>query len=73
LAAGSASATARANIASAPTVAYGVQEFGNTATDSTPLQGLCPDIETDTWWLLPVLAGDAVTINFEGAGGGRPQ
>jgi hypothetical protein len=61
-------ATAGATIASAPAVSYGVQEFGNTATDSTSAQGLCDGDSVDTWWLLPVLAGDKVTIDFEGAG-----
>jgi hypothetical protein len=52
------------DIASAPAVAYGQQEFGNTATDNGK-EG-CRGYES--WWSLAVLAGDRVTIDFEGPG-----
>jgi hypothetical protein len=57
-----------ATIAAAPTVAYSQQEFGNTATDSTSAQDLCNGAEQNSWWLLPVTAGDRITIDFQGAG-----
>jgi hypothetical protein len=57
-----------ATIGAAPTVAYGQQEFGNTATDSTPAQDLCNGAEQNSWWLLPVTAGDRVIIDFQGTG-----
>jgi hypothetical protein len=52
-------------IAQAPVVVYGQQEFGNTADGGLdPRQGInCP---LDSWWLLPTVAGDNVTIDFEG-------
>lgn len=58
-------ASGGADIASAPTVTFSQQEFGNTATDyGTRNLGDC---ETgDSWWTLPVTAGDRVTINYEG-------
>lgn len=60
-----------ATIASAPTVVYGQDEFGNTATDSA---STCPQLhEQDSWWLLPVTAGDRVTIDFEGPGAHKEQ
>lgn len=64
LSAGPAAATGSRDIASAPIVSYGVQSFGNTATD-TDLEH-CD--EKDSWWLLPTSAGDRVTVDFEGDG-----
>jgi hypothetical protein len=55
-----------ATIASAPTVAYGQQEFGNTATDSTVAQDLCHGSDQTSWWLASVTAGDRLTIDFGG-------
>lgn len=61
-------ASGGANIASAPTVVYGQQEFGNTVTDDG--QGT-PNCDTTrgpgrSWWTLPVTAGDRVTIDLGG-------
>lgn len=59
------------SIASAPVVAYGQQEFGNTATDggtnpgSLSLEQVCSNTGTNGWWNLPVTAGDAVTVDWE--------
>jgi hypothetical protein len=59
-----AQASGDAGIASAAVVTYGQQYFGNTATDSS-----APDCGTHySWWLLPVVAGDEVDIDFEGTG-----
>jgi hypothetical protein len=59
-----AAATGGRDIASAPAVVYGDQQFGNTATDS--------DLEScdvkSSWWLLSTAAGDRITIDFEGDG-----
>lgn len=66
LAAFPAGALASGTIAGAPTVVFGQQEFGNTATDS---ETTCPALqEQDSWWLLPAQAGDRVTIDYEGSG-----
>jgi hypothetical protein len=68
---GTAAASGGASIASAPVVAYGQQEFGNTATDggtnpgSLSLEQVCSNTGTNGWWNLPVTAGDAVTVNWE--------
>lgn len=51
------------DIASAPLVAYGQQEFGNTAIDSP--EDDCPG--GDSWWTLAVASGDRITIDYEGA------
>jgi hypothetical protein len=58
-------ATGGPNIGAAPAVVYGKQLFGNTAADG---QGKTPTgcINGVSWWLLPTLAGDKVTIDFEG-------
>jgi hypothetical protein len=48
------------SIASAPTVTYGKQELGNTATGQKA--GSC----WRSYWMLPVLAGDQVTVAWEG-------
>jgi hypothetical protein len=62
------------NIASAPQVAYGQRDFGNTVTDNGRSSGEpgfdyldagCGDGDS-SWWTLSVIAGDQVTINFEG-------
>jgi hypothetical protein len=58
----SALATGGGSIASAPTVAYGQQEFGNTATDLPAnefAQGYCY-----SWWLVPAITGDKITIDW---------
>ena len=52
------------SIAAAPTVAYGQQEFGNTLTDNN----VHVDCHGWSYWLLPVTAGDHLTIDFEGQG-----
>jgi hypothetical protein len=58
------------SIAAAPTVAYGQQEFGNTATDGAPPTGANqPYAGAGGWWALPVIAGDALTIDWEGQDG----
>jgi hypothetical protein len=59
---GTGAASARAEggtgVASAPTVAYGQQEFGNLST---------PDAHCvyASWWQLPVVTGDAIQIDWE--------
>lgn len=63
---GSAIAAGGGSIAAAPTVVYGQQLFGNTATDSTVTS--CGTRAKDSWWLLPVIAGDKVSVDFEGPG-----
>lgn len=53
-----------ASIASAPVVTYGQQEFGNTTTD-----GGFAFIAGDggsSWWNLPVVTGDRITIDLTG-------
>jgi len=68
---GTAAAGGGASIAAAPAVAYGQQEFGNTATDggtnpgSLSLEQQCSQTGDNGWWNLPVVAGDAVTIDWE--------
>jgi hypothetical protein len=57
-------ATGGDSIASAPTVAYGQQEFGNTLTDNN----VKADCHGWSYWLLPVVAGDELTIDYEGQG-----
>jgi hypothetical protein len=50
------------DIASAPAVSYGQLLAGNTATD-----GGSPGCwGHESWWTLPVIAGDRVTIDFDG-------
>lgn len=64
----SAWATGGTNIASAPAVVFGTQQFGNTATDNgeTP----CGEHGTaDSWWQMQVRAGDKITVDWEGHGG----
>lgn len=61
-------ASGGANVATAPLVAFGQQEFGNTATDNgeQTLNHCAFGPETgNSWWNLPVTAGDRVTIDFE--------
>lgn len=66
------------DIASAPSVVYGQQEFGNTGVDD-PGNGFCPlgsgngGDAGQSWWLLAVTAGDKVTIDFAGAEPGVPE
>jgi hypothetical protein len=64
----SAFAAGGADIAAAPNVVFAAQEFGNTSTDSTSAEDLCGGAEQNSWWLVPVITGDSVTINYEGAG-----
>ena len=64
----SARATGGASIGSAPTVVYGQQEFGNTVTDEG---GEPPNCDTTrgpgrSWWMLPAVVGDRITIDLEG-------
>jgi hypothetical protein len=54
----SALADGGSSIASAPSVVYGQQQFGNTANGSNP-------IEPSQYWLLSVTAGDLITIDWE--------
>jgi hypothetical protein len=54
-----------AAIASAPTVVYGKQLFGNTATDDGG-KTLSDCVDGESWWTLPVLAGDQIKIDYEG-------
>lgn len=71
-----ASASGGASIASAPLVVYGQQEFGNTASDggNASPNGVSLDCDNgpnyESLWNLPVVAGDKVTIDYEGAIGG---
>ncbi len=61
-------------IASAPAVIYDQQEFGNTVTDRGEGPGEPVSFHLDagcyngssSWWVLPVVAGDQVTVDFEG-------
>ena len=53
-------ASGGSSIGSAPTIAYGQQEFGNTATDSPFV-----DFFSNSWWLLPVTAGDKITLDLQ--------
>jgi hypothetical protein len=61
-------ASGGSSIASAPTIVYGQQEFGNTAMDNcSALQEPALSNQTaESWWLAHVTAGDRVTIDFEG-------
>jgi hypothetical protein len=54
-----------ATIATAPSVSYGQQLFGNTATDDGG-ETLSDCVDGESWWTLPVLAGDQVKIDYEG-------
>ena len=61
-------ASGGANVSTAPQVSYGQQEFGNTATDhgeQTENHCLYLGETGNSWWNLPVNAGDRVTIDFE--------
>ncbi len=68
---GTAAAGGGASIAAAPAVAYAQPEFGNTATDggtnpgSLSLEQQCSQTGNNGWWNLPVVAGDAVTVDWE--------
>jgi len=53
-------ASGGSSIASAPTVVYGQQEFGNTAADS-PFYNFF----SNSWWLLPVTTGDRITLDLQ--------
>jgi hypothetical protein len=60
-------ASGGAQISGAPVVTYGVQEFGNTATDhGEGDEGCAGNSGNSSWWALPVMAGDSVTIDWEG-------
>jgi hypothetical protein len=59
------------SIATAPTVSFGVQEFGNTAIDD-PGDGFCsfgaggdPSANGRSFWLLSAITGDLFKIDFE--------
>jgi hypothetical protein len=61
----SASAEGGASIATAPVVQYGQQEFGSLVHGPEESSGHCISVY-GSWWVLPVIAGDAVTIDWEG-------
>jgi hypothetical protein len=65
-----ASADGGKTIATAPVVAYGQQQFGNTATGQS-LKGSCAIGGTvyRSYWASNVMAGDLLTINWEGVPG----
>lgn len=66
LAPASASAEGGTSIATAPTVTYGQQEFGNTAEYQVPYDEKCGDAASwRSFWNLPVSAGDLLTIDWE--------
>jgi hypothetical protein len=52
-------------IAKAPTVTFGQQLFGNAATDDEG-KTLSECVDGESWWTLPVHAGDKVKIDWEG-------
>jgi hypothetical protein len=54
-------ASGGADIGSAPTAVFGVPEYGDTAADH---RGDCASEQS--WWTLPVVAGDRVTMAFGG-------
>jgi hypothetical protein len=60
------------SIGAAPLVTYGMQEFGNTA-EGQHLEDSCGFLvgAWRSYWQLPVLAGDRITINWEGTHGTR--
>lgn len=60
------------SIATAPSVVYGQQQFGNTATGQY-LENSCGFLIGGyrSYWGLSVLAGDLLTINWEGTPGTR--
>jgi len=60
----SAGADGGPSIASAPTVTYGTQEFGN-LNNGEAVQGSCENTQYREFWLLPVTIGDRVTVNWE--------
>lgn len=59
------------DIATGPVVVAGQLQSGNTATDggadagSLGLNGHCSHATTNSWWNLPVTAGDTVTIDWQ--------
>ena len=54
------------NIAAAPPVVFGQQEFGNVGTGAyTQTDELCDGASYQSFWALGVTSGDAVTINWE--------
>jgi hypothetical protein len=66
LSAGPALAAGGSSIGTAPTVGYGQQEFGNTLTDGGTAGACWPESGGESWWLLPVVAGDSVKVDLEG-------
>jgi hypothetical protein len=58
-------ASGGSSISAAPTIAIGQQQFGNTASDSGHKSYGCSDT-LHSWWKLPTIAGDQVTVDFEG-------
>jgi hypothetical protein len=61
-AAPSAGAEGGSSIATAPSVVFGQQEFGNTANQPAPA-GYC--IDRMSYWSMAVTVGDTITINWE--------
>jgi hypothetical protein len=59
--AGGAAAGGGTTIKSAPTIVFGAQTFGNTA--SAPAAQYGPWIAE--WWMVPLIAGDQLTLKFE--------
>jgi hypothetical protein len=53
------------SIATAPVVQYGQQEFGSLVHGPEESFGHCIPVY-GAWWVLPVVAGDALTIDWEG-------
>ena len=64
LAAAAARADGGATIASAPAVVYSQQQFGNSTNGGPDALGF--SCITDSWWSLPAIAGDHVTVDWEG-------
>ena len=63
-AAAAAVADGGATIAAAPAVVYGQQQFGNSTNGGADASGF--SCEHDSWWSLPTIAGDHVTVDWEG-------
>jgi hypothetical protein len=61
----SALASGGATISSGPPVSFGHQLFGNTASDDGG-KTLSDCVDGESWWSLPVLAGDKIKIDWEG-------
>jgi hypothetical protein len=59
------------DITSGPGITFGTQLFGNTATDGDGryLDQCIDDTPAESWWNLSTVAGDRVTIDWEGSVG----